>query len=102
MLVSPFQELTTKESQLDTSHTTLRRHHDEVQDLEHKHLQALHRLRTDLHKVQHDRELLNQREYTEKQQKELKKRHMLQTSQLPKSVRVRESILLQLKSAWRF
>lgn len=78
----------TKEAHLDTGHAMLRRHHEELQEVERQHLQALHRLRTDLHKVQHDRELFNQKEYTEKQQKELKKKHMLQTSQLPKSIRV--------------
>lgn len=66
----------------------LGRHHDEVQDIEYKNMAAVHKLRDEQLRVQHSTELKNQKEYTERQKKELGKRHALQTKQLPKSISV--------------
>ena len=66
----------------------LGRHHDEVQDIEYKNMAAIHKLRDEQLRQQHSTELTNQNEYTERQQKELRKRHALQTKQLPKSISV--------------
>lgn len=79
---------------MSSSHSMLRRHHDEVQDLEYKHMAAIHKLRDEQMRKQHSTELLNQNEYTERQQKEMRKRHALQSKQLPKSIGVSLSTVL--------
>ncbi|XP_067928403.1 serine/threonine-protein kinase TAO1-like isoform X2 [Watersipora subatra] len=94
------EELNRKDAQMSSAHSMLRRHHDEVQDLEYKHMAAIHKLRDEQMRKQHSTELLNQNEYTERQQKEMRKRHALQSKQLPKSIgENRQRVKKQLKEA---
>ena len=66
----------------------LLRHHESTQELEYKHLQAIHRLRDDQMRKQHQTELTNQKEYTLRAERELKRKHTLEVKQQPKSLRV--------------
>ena len=84
------QELNRKEAQLAGQHSMLNRHHDEIQDIEYKNLAAIHKLRDEQLRKQHSTELQNQQEYTDRQQKELRKRHISQTKLLPRSINVRK------------
>lgn len=60
---------------------------------------AIHKLRDEQLRKQHSTELQNQQEYTERQQKELRKRHALQTKQLPRSINVSFSLYFNLLGA---
>lgn len=72
----------------------LGRHHDEIQDIEYKNMAAIHKLRDEQLRKQHSTELQNQQEYTDRQQKELRKRHISQTKLLPRSINV--SLIMSL------
>ena len=66
----------------------LLRHHDSTQDLEYKHQADVHRLRDDQMRRQHQTELTNQKEYTVRAERELKRKHSMEVKQQPKSLKV--------------
>lgn len=70
----------------------LLRHHESTQDLEYKHMAAIHRLRDEQQGKQHRTELANQREYTARAERELKNKHSLEVKQQPKSLKVSGSV----------
>lgn len=82
------QELDKKEMQIKESSKALRKNDEEEQDMENKHLGVIHKRREEQHRIQHTEELRHQKEYSERQEKELQKRHLLQTQRLPKSIKV--------------
>ncbi|XP_064620244.1 serine/threonine-protein kinase TAO1-B-like isoform X2 [Lineus longissimus] len=84
------EELNRRQAQLDYCHSMLLRHHESLQDLEYKHQAAIHRLRDDQMRRQHQTELANQREYTARTERELRKKHALEIKQQPKSLRAKE------------
>ena len=73
---------------MDYSHTMLLRHHESTQDLEYKQLASIHRLRDEQMRKQHQTELSNQREYTARAERELKRKHAMEVKQQPKSLKV--------------
>ena len=82
------QELNKLQAQLEYSHGMLLRHHESTQDLEYKHQAAIHRLRDDQMRKQHHTELANQKEYTERVKRELKRKHATEVKNQPRSLRV--------------
>ena len=67
----------------------LLRHHESTQDLEYKQLAAIHKMRDDQMKKQHQTELTNQKEYTTRMEREMKRKHSMEVKQQPKSLKVR-------------
>ena len=82
------QELNKRQAQLDYSHNMLLRHHESTQDLEYKHLTAIHHLRDDQLRQQHQTELKNQKEYNTRAKRELTRKHAMEVKQQPRHLRV--------------
>lgn len=66
----------------------LLRHHEKTQELEYRQQKAVHTLRQEQVKSQHDTELANQEEYMRRSERELRKKHALELKQQPKSLKV--------------
>ena len=64
------------------------RHHEQTQSLEYRHLKQIQNLRSDQMEKQFETELANQGEYNKRAQRELRKKHGLETKQQPKNLRV--------------
>ena len=88
-----FQELNKRQSQLESAHTMLMRHHEQTHDLEMKQQRSVHHLREDHLNRQHSTELSNQEEYMKRAQRELKKKHALEIKQQPKSLKQKELMI---------
>eukprot|EP00918_Siedleckia_nematoides_P017313 GHVU01037203.1.p1 GENE.GHVU01037203.1~~GHVU01037203.1.p1 ORF type:complete len:968 (+),score=169.62 GHVU01037203.1:22-2925(+) len=91
-------ELNKLQAQLEYSHGMLLRHHESTQDLEYKHQAAIHRLRDDQMRKQHQTELNNQKDYTERVKRELKRKHNTEVKNQPRSLRQKES---QIRKQYR-
>ena len=65
-----------------------KRHLESRIDLQHEHLKALHEMRTEHLNKQHALEWDNQISYSKKAEKELRKKHVMELKQHPKSLRV--------------
>ena len=72
-----------------------RRHLDSTIDLQYQQLRSLHDIRTDHLNKQHALEWDNQLAYGRKADRELKKKHVLELKEHPKSLRV--SIVMELE-----
>lgn len=81
------QDLAKRESQLKQTHSMLLSHHDSTMRLEYRHMQNIHQRREDLMKKQHSTERDNQIKYNQHAERELKKKHAMETKQHPKSLR---------------
>ena len=66
----------------------LLKHHESTQELEYKHLSAIHRMKDDQMRKQHQTELDNQKEYTSRAQRDLRRKHTSEHKQQPKSLKV--------------
>lgn len=55
-----FQELNKRQTQLESAHTMLMRHHDQTRELEMRQQKSVHSLREEHLRRQHDTELTNQ------------------------------------------
>jgi len=77
-----------RQVQLDMLHETTVRHDELTRDLEYKHLAARHHLRGELLQRQHQVELSDQREYMQRAELEQKQRHLSETKQQPKNLKV--------------
>ena len=88
-----FQELNKRQSQLESAHAMLMRHHEQTHDLEAKQQRSVHNLREDHVKRQHQTEINNQDEYMRRSQRELKKKHALELKQQPKSLKQKEVMI---------
>ncbi|XP_033627639.1 serine/threonine-protein kinase TAO1-like isoform X3 [Asterias rubens] len=66
------------------------RHHEQTQSLEYRHLKQIQNLRSDQMEKQFETELANQGEYNKRAQRELRKKHGLETKQQPKNLRAKE------------
>jgi thousand and one amino acid protein kinase len=66
----------------------LLKHHDMTQDLEYKQLSALHAVRDDQLRKQHHAEVMHQNQYSERSERELRKKHAIEQKQQPKSLKV--------------
>lgn len=71
----------------------LLRHHEKTQDLEYRQQKAVHALREEQVKSQHDTELANQDEYMKRSERELRKKHALEIKQQPKSLKQKEMMV---------
>lgn len=91
-------ELNKRQSQLEQAHLMLMRHHEITQELEYKQQRAVHQLRDEQIRTQHQTELANQQEYNQKRENELRKKHALEVKQQPKSLKQKE---LQIRKQFR-
>jgi len=92
------EELNKRQSQCESAHSMLMRHHELTHELETKQQRAVHNLREDHVSKQHQTELNNQEEYMKRAQRELKKKHALELKQQPKSLKQQE---LQIRKQLR-
>ncbi|KAL3271264.1 hypothetical protein HHI36_021755 [Cryptolaemus montrouzieri] len=87
------QELNKRQSQLEKAHEMLLRHHEKTRELEYKQQRAVHMLREEQVRNQHDTELANQQEYMKRSERELRKKHALELKQQPKSLKQKEMMV---------
>ncbi|XP_022902871.1 serine/threonine-protein kinase Tao [Onthophagus taurus] len=87
------EELNKRHSQLEQAHDMLLKHHEKTQELEYKQQKAVHTLRDEQIKSQHDTELANQEEYMKRAERELRKKHALELKQQPKSLKQKEMLV---------
>ncbi len=92
------EELNKRQGQLETAHSMLMRHHEITQELEYHQQRAIHTLREEQIRKQHNTELSNQNEYIAKQLSELHKKHALEVKQQPKSLKAKE---VQIRKQFR-
>ncbi|XP_077966919.1 serine/threonine-protein kinase TAO3-like isoform X3 [Styela clava] len=85
------EELNLKQQHKDKEHEMLLRQHDATQSLEYKHLHAIHTQRIEHLKSQHQTELSNQMEYSQRRESELKRKHLAAIRQQPKSLKLKEN-----------
>ena len=76
------------ESQKDLSHQMLIRHHECTQEMEFRHLYAVHKLRRDQQQKQHNTEWSSQEEYNKRLEGELNRKHALELKMQPKTLKV--------------
>lgn len=82
------QELNKRQTQKDLEHAMLLRHHESMQELEVRQLGIIQKMRTDLIRLQHQTELTNQLEYNKRRARELRRKHVMEVRQQPKSLKV--------------
>ncbi|XP_018568406.1 serine/threonine-protein kinase Tao isoform X2 [Anoplophora glabripennis] len=87
------QELNKRQHQLEQAHAMLLRHHEKTQELEYRQQKAVHALREEQVKNQHDTELANQEEYMHRTEREMRKKHALELKQQPKSLKQKEMMV---------
>lgn len=87
------QELNKRQHQLEQAHSMLLRHHEQTQELEYRQQKAVHALREEQVKNQHDTELANQAEYMKRTEREMRKKHALELKQQPKSLKQKEMLV---------
>ncbi|KAL1501772.1 hypothetical protein ABEB36_007037 [Hypothenemus hampei] len=87
------QELHKRQQQLEQAHAMLLRHHEKTQELEYRQQKAVHALREEQVKNQHDTELANQQEYMKRTEREMRKKHALEIKQQPKSLKQKEMMV---------
>lgn len=87
------QELHKRQQQLEQAHAMLLRHHEKTQELEYRQQKAVHALREEQLKNQHDTELANQAEYMKRTEREMRKKHALELKQQPKSLKQKEMMV---------
>ncbi|XP_063927161.1 serine/threonine-protein kinase Tao isoform X2 [Zophobas morio] len=87
------QELNKRQQQLEQAHMMLLRHHEKTKELEYRQQKAVHALREEQVKNQHDTELANQTEYMSRSERELRKKHALEVKQQPKSLKQKEMMV---------
>lgn len=87
------QELNKRQHQLEQAHSMLLRHHEKTQELEYRQQKAVHALREEQVKNQHDTELANQEEYMKRAEREMRKKHALELKQQPKSLKQKEMMV---------
>lgn len=74
-------------------HAMLIRHDESMQELEHRQLKTLQKLRMDLIRQQHQTELENQIEYNNRRERELHRKHVLELRQQPKNLKVSSALV---------
>lgn len=66
----------------------LLRHHESMQELEFRQLNTIQKTRAELTRLQHQTELTNQQEYNKRRERELRRKHVMEVRQQPKSLKV--------------
>ncbi|PIO34462.1 hypothetical protein AB205_0068330, partial [Aquarana catesbeiana] len=92
------EELNKRQTQKDLEHAMLLRQHESMQELEFRHLNTIQRMRCELIKLQHQTELTNQLEYNKRRERELRRKHVMEVRQQPKSLKSKE---LQIKKQFQ-
>ncbi|XP_055797575.1 serine/threonine-protein kinase TAO1-like isoform X2 [Salvelinus fontinalis] len=92
------EELNKRQTQKDLEHATLLRHHESMQELEFRHLGTIQKMRAELIRTQHQTELTNQLEYNKRRERELRRKHVMEVRQQPKSLKSKE---LQIKKQFQ-
>ncbi|KAL4647570.1 serine/threonine-protein kinase TAO1-like [Arapaima gigas] len=92
------EELNKRQTQKDLEHAMLLRHHESMQELEFRQLSSVQRMRAELIRVQHQTELTNQMEYNKRRERELRRKHVMEVRQQPKSLKSKE---LQIKKQFQ-
>ncbi|XP_073716741.1 serine/threonine-protein kinase TAO3 isoform X1 [Misgurnus anguillicaudatus] len=92
------EELNKKKTQKEMEHAMLIRQDESTQELEHRQLRTLQKLRMDLIRLQHQTELENQIEYNNRRERELHRKHVLELRQQPKNLKAME---LQIKKQFQ-
>uniref|UniRef100_A0A3B3WX47 non-specific serine/threonine protein kinase n=1 Tax=Poecilia mexicana TaxID=48701 RepID=A0A3B3WX47_9TELE len=92
------EELNKKRTQKEMEHAMMIRQDESTQDLEHRQLQMLQKLRVELLRLQHQTELENQEEYNSRRQTELHRKHTLEQRQQPRNLKTLE---MQIKKQFQ-
>uniref|UniRef100_A0AAV2J6P1 non-specific serine/threonine protein kinase n=1 Tax=Knipowitschia caucasica TaxID=637954 RepID=A0AAV2J6P1_KNICA len=92
------EELNKRQTQKDLEHAMLLRHHESMQELEFRHLNTIQKARAELIRTQHQTELTNQLEYNKRRERELRRKHVMEVRQQPKSLKSKE---LQIKKLFQ-
>ncbi|KAK2872916.1 hypothetical protein QQF64_017415 [Cirrhinus molitorella] len=92
------EELNKRQTQKDLEHAMLLRHHESMQELEIRQLGTIQKMRTELIRLQHQTELTNQLEYNKRRERELRRKHVMEVRQQPKSLKSKE---LQIKKQFQ-
>ncbi|XP_028396391.1 serine/threonine-protein kinase TAO3-like isoform X1 [Dendronephthya gigantea] len=77
-------------SQKDQAHSMLVRHHECTQEMEFRHLDMIQKMRLDHQKTQQSTEWSNQMEYNKRAELDLKRRHLMEQKQQPKTLKAQE------------
>ena len=88
LCVCDLQELNKRQTQKDLEHAMLLRHHESMQELEVRQLGIIQKMRAELIRLQHQTELTNQLEYNKRRERELRRKHVMEVRQQPKSLKV--------------
>ncbi|XP_026550122.1 serine/threonine-protein kinase TAO1-like, partial [Notechis scutatus] len=91
-------ELNKRQTQKDLEHAMLLRQHESMQELEFRHLSTIQKMRCELIRLQHQTELTNQLEYNKRRERELRRKHVMEVRQQPKSLKSKE---LQIKKQFQ-
>uniref|UniRef100_A0A672UT63 non-specific serine/threonine protein kinase n=1 Tax=Strigops habroptila TaxID=2489341 RepID=A0A672UT63_STRHB len=92
------EELNKRQTQKDLEHAMLLRQHESMQELEFRHLSTIQKMRCELIRLQHQTELTNQLEYNKRRERELRRKHVMEVRQQPKSLKSKE---LQIKKQFQ-
>uniref|UniRef100_A0A8D1DSQ4 non-specific serine/threonine protein kinase n=2 Tax=Sus scrofa TaxID=9823 RepID=A0A8D1DSQ4_PIG len=92
------EELNKRQTQKDLEHAMLLRQHESMQELEFRHLNTIQKMRCELIRLQHQTELTNQLEYNKRRERELRRKHVMEVRQQPKSLKSKE---LQIKKQFQ-
>eukprot|EP00800_Vazella_pourtalesii_P020796 TRINITY_DN750_c0_g1_i1.p1 TRINITY_DN750_c0_g1~~TRINITY_DN750_c0_g1_i1.p1 ORF type:complete len:925 (-),score=255.72 TRINITY_DN750_c0_g1_i1:272-2836(-) len=84
-------ELNCSQKYKDLIQETKRRQSSEEMDMSSKQMLSTHNLRLKLQDEQHTTEWLNQQDYNGRRERELRKKHLIQQKQQPRSLRVKEN-----------
>lgn len=78
----------------------LLRQHESMQELEFRHLSTIQKMRCELIRLQHQTELTNQLEYNKRRERELRRKHVMEVRQQPKSLKVLRDVGSLGLSCW--
>ncbi|XP_061782706.1 serine/threonine-protein kinase TAO3 [Nerophis lumbriciformis] len=92
------EELNKKRTQKEMEHALIIRQDEGTQDLEHRQLHMLQKLRVELMRLQHQTELDNQEEYNNRRQQELQRKHTMEQRQQPRDLKTLE---MQIKKQFQ-
>ncbi|XP_063059181.1 serine/threonine-protein kinase TAO1-like [Engraulis encrasicolus] len=92
------EELNKRQTQKDLEHAMLLRHHESMQELEVRQLGTVQKMRAELIRLQHQTELTNQLEYNKRRERELRRKHVMEVRQQPKSLKSKE---MQIKKQFQ-
>ncbi|XP_057353731.1 serine/threonine-protein kinase TAO1-like [Manis pentadactyla] len=81
------EELNKRKDQKDLEHAMLLRQHESTQELEFRHLNTVQKMRCELMSLQHQTELTDQLGRNKRRERELRRKHVMQVRQQPKSLK---------------